>query len=167
MGTMMKKTLLMAAVMAALMVPVFAAEKKDTTYGDAQPDPMTTSDRAVWGAIAYSPSTGKDGIFWGAASRDEARDTALRHCRHAAAQKDDTGTDCSLAVIMYNDWDDRQIGRTMADENRAPHCGAVATSGRQNYVAARGSTLKEARESALAACSTKSGNCRIVQDLCT
>ena len=163
----MRKTLLIGAVLSALAFQAFAAEKKDTVYGEAQPDPVTTSDRAVWGAIAYSVSTGKNGIFWGAPSRDEARDTALKYCRHAANQKEGSSGDCSLAVIMYNDWDDRRIGRAAADENRAPHCGAVAASSRKSYAASRGRTLKEARDSAMAACSAKGSDCKLIQDLCT
>ncbi|GLS18937.1 hypothetical protein GCM10007874_19540 [Labrys miyagiensis] len=162
----MKKTLLMGVLMATLAFPALAAEKKDTRYGDIQPDPVTTSDRAVWGAIAYSPSTGRNGIFYGAPSREEARDTAIRYYRHAAGQRDNARTDCSLAVIMYNDWDDRRFGRVSSEANRAPHCGALAASDR-GYAAERGPTLKEARDAALAVCSTKGSNCKLVQDLCT
>jgi hypothetical protein len=163
----MKKILLTGLTLALLACPAIAAEKKkDTRYADIQPDAVTTSDRAVWGAIAYSPSTGKNGIFYGAPSRDEATRTAVKYCRHAADQKDDRG-DCSLAVIMYNDWDDRRIGRKTTEANRAPHCGAVAAADHGPYAAMRGPTLKEARESALAACSAKSDQCKVVQDLCT
>lgn len=125
------------------------------------------SERAIWGAIAYSPSTGKDGIFWGASTRDEASETALRHCRNAAGRKGAPGNDCALAVIVYNDWDDRRIGRTTSAENRAPHCGAVAVAGNHRFAAARGRSLSEARDGALAACSGQGGDCKVQQDLCT
>ena len=163
----MRRAFFIGVTLAAMSLPAGAGDNRDTTYGAVQPDPQTTADRAVWGAIAYSPSTGKDGIFWGAATREEARETALRHCRNAIGQKDGAGDDCALAVLVYNDWDDRRIGRTASAHNRAPHCGAVAVGERHRYAAARGRSLDEARDGALAACGDKNGACKVQQDLCT
>ena len=163
----MHKALFISVMLAAMSSPADAGENRNTTYGAVQPSPQTTSDRAVWGAIAYSPSTDKDGIFWGAATREEARETALRHCRNAARQKEGARDDCALAVLVYNDWDDRRIGRTASAENRPPHCGAVAVGERHRYAAARGRSLAEARDGALAACADKNSACKVRQDLCT
>jgi Domain of unknown function (DUF4189) len=163
-----RRILLLSLVVVGMSFQAFAGDDaRDSTYGAAQPDPQTTQDRAVWGAIAYSPSTSKNGLFWGASTRDEARETALRHCRNAAGQKSGAGGDCALAVIIYNDWDDRRIGRIGKAENLAPHCGAIALATNRYFAAARGRSLGEARKEALAACSNKGGNCRVLQDLCT
>ena len=164
----MKKILLLGAALAVFACQAVAGERGVTRYGDPQPDPETTVARAVWGAIAYSPSTGKNGIFWGAPTRDDAGKTAVKYCQHAANQKDDDAqADCALTIIVYNDWDDRQIGRTTTEENRAPHCGALAVSDARSFSAKRGVSLREARDSALAACSAKGRDCKVVQDICT
>lgn len=162
----MRGSLATGLLVAALSFQASAGERKDTVYGASQPDPQTTSDRAVWGAIAYSPSTGRDGIFWGAPTREEAGQTALKHCRNASRQGQGA-TDCAVAVVIYNDWDDRQIGRSASADKQAPRCGAVAISDGHRFVARRGRSLKEARDGALAACSIRGGNCRLQQDLCT
>lgn len=163
----MKKITLIAVLILGLVAEAAADEARVTTYGQAQPEATTTTSRAVWGAIAYSPSRGKTGIFYGAPTRAEARDTALRHCRNAANQKDNVASDCQLATIVYNDWDDRRIGRRSLPQNRAPHCGAVAASREKNFAAVRATTLDAARDGALSRCLQKGQECKIVTDLCT
>lgn len=166
-GRAMLKSILMGILVAGWAFQVNAGERRDTTYGATQPDPQTTADRAIWGAIAYSPSTGKDGIFWGAPSRDEAGEIALKHCRSAGRQQAGAVGDCALAIVIFNDWDDRQIGRTARGEDGAPRCGALAVADGRRFAASRGRSLREARAGALAACSSKGVNCRLQQDLCT
>ncbi|MGJ4859650.1 DUF4189 domain-containing protein [Labrys sp. La1] len=153
--------------MLGLVAEATADEARVTRYGQAQPEAATTTSRAVWGAIAYSPSRGKTGIFYGAPTRDEARDTALRHCRNAANQRQNVATDCQVTVIVYNDWDDRRIGRRSSPQDRAPHCGAVAASREKNFASVRASTLDAARDGALSQCQQKGQECKIVTDLCT
>ena len=129
-------------------------------------DPLPTHkshpEDYIHGAIAYSPSAGVDGMFWGADKSDEADADALKHCRDAArAANGAEAADCRV-VAHFTEWRD-------ARERESPrvHCGALAvsTASPAAFKAATATTGKAASEAALQACGPSV--CALRQLVCT
>lgn len=93
----------------------------------------------VYGAIAYSPATGKLGYSWRFATREEAETAARNFCAES---------DCTIA--------------TWFGEN----CGALAT-GPSGWGGDFGPDVTAARTKALRRCSQHSSNCRVVRWVCS
>jgi hypothetical protein len=116
----------------------------------------------IWGAIAFSPSDGEHGIFWGADKREEAEEIALRHCAKRSKST------CELVVTYRNhrNWDDD-------DGSGFPynHCAALAvemtaTKQVKAWGAASARGRKAAEDEAIQNCGPAS-QCRIVEAGCT
>ncbi|MXQ14477.1 DUF4189 domain-containing protein [Microvirga makkahensis] len=119
--------------------------------------------KGIWAAIAYSAGDEKHGFFWGAADRQEAERTALKHCERAGGQG------CRVVVVFRNHrhWDDD-------DGTGFPynHCGALAVSkkssaGASRWAAMSAMTRKDAEDLALNACVSGSTQCEIREWVCT
>ena len=92
----------------------------------------------LFGAIAFSPSTGKVGAGWNFASKDEASADSLARCGVG---------DCSAVVVF-------------------PNCGAVAVGDGFGMGFSADQSVAKAEETALANCSGYTANCLIVQSFC-
>lgn len=92
----------------------------------------------LFGAISFSPSTGKVGAGWNFASKDEASSDAITRCGVG---------DCSAVVVF-------------------PNCGAVAVGDGFGMGFSADQSVAKAEETALANCSGYTANCLIVQSFC-
>jgi hypothetical protein len=116
----------------------------------------------IWGAIAFSPSDGEHGIFWGADKREEAEEIALRHCAKRSRSL------CELVVTYRN-----HRKRDDDDGTGFPynHCAALAvemTASKQvkAWGAASARGRRAAEDEAIQNCGPAS-QCRIVEAGCT
>jgi len=92
----------------------------------------------LFGAIAFSPSTGKVGAGWNFATKDEASADSITRCGVG---------DCSAVVVF-------------------PNCGAVAVGDGFGMGFSADQSVAKAEETALANCSGYTANCLIVQSFC-
>ena len=92
----------------------------------------------LFGAIAFSPSTGKVGAGWNFATKDEASADSISRCGVG---------DCSAVVVF-------------------PNCGAVAVGDGFGMGFSADQSVAKAEETALANCSGYTANCLIVQSFC-
>lgn len=92
----------------------------------------------LFGAIAFSPSTGKVGAGWNFASKGEASADAVSRCGVG---------DCDAVVVF-------------------PNCGAVAVGDGFGMGFSADKSVAKAEETALANCSGYTSNCLIVQSFC-
>lgn len=109
----------------------------------------------IWGAIAFSSTDGKYGMFWGGNTRAEAEGIALQHCQSA------NGMTCELVQTFRNhrNWHD--------DDGLFPYdnCAALAVDNQSKaYGVASAKALSQARKTALDQCN---GTCNIVEQGCT
>lgn len=104
--------------------------------GFALPLPAAAAD--LFGAIAFSPSTGKVGGGWNFATKAQATGEAVKQCGVG---------DCS-AVVTF------------------PHCGAVAVGDGYGMGFSADKTAAKAEETALANCSGYTSNCLITMSFC-
>jgi hypothetical protein len=93
---------------------------------------------ALFGAIAFSPSTGKVGGGWNFASKGEASSEAVTQCGVG---------DCDAVVVF-------------------PNCGAVAVGDGYGMGFSADKSVAKAEETALANCSGYTSSCLIVQSFC-
>lgn len=137
-----------------------AAFAADPIAKDNVPEPpaIDLAVKGIWGAIAYSDSDGKRGIFWGANTRGEADSLAQKHCEKAG------GTNCNVVLTFRNHrhWSDD-------DKSGFPYqpCAvlAVSTKSAGKWGAASDVTGKAAASTALSQCG--SGDCKIIEKVCT
>jgi len=113
----------------------------------------------IWGAIAYSPDSARQGFTWGAATADEARHEAIRHCENAG------GKTCQVVALFRNHrhWDDD-------DHTGFPyaHCGALTRdTSNGSWGAASAETRAGAEDKALQICNRAGGGCGVVEWVCT
>jgi hypothetical protein len=92
----------------------------------------------LFGAIAFSPGTGKVGTGYNFASKAEASAEAVTQCGVG---------DCGAVVVF-------------------PHCGAVAVGDGYGMGFSADKSVAKAEETALANCSGYTANCLIVQSFC-
>lgn len=92
----------------------------------------------LFGAIAFSASTGKVGAGWNFASKDEASVDAIGRCGVG---------DCDSVVVF-------------------PNCGAVAVGDGFGMGFSADKSVAKSEETALANCSGYTSNCLIVQSFC-
>lgn len=117
----------------------------------------TISDgTGIWGAIAWSATDKKSGMFWGGDTREEAEANALKHCTNAA------GADCQLVETFRNHrhWND--------DDGLYPYnyCAVLAVDPQgTNWGSASSTSLPQARSAALKTCSAET--CEVLEQGCT
>lgn len=92
----------------------------------------------LFGAIAFSPSTGKVGSGYNFASKDEASSEAVTQCGVG---------DCAAVVVF-------------------PNCGAVAVGDGFGMGFSADKSAAKSEETALANCSGYTSNCLIVMSSC-
>ncbi len=92
----------------------------------------------LFGAIAFSPSSGKVGLGFNFASKGEASTEAVTQCGVG---------DCSAVVVF-------------------PNCGAVAVGDGYGMGFSADKSAAKAEDTALANCSGYTKNCLIVQSYC-
>ena len=92
----------------------------------------------LFGAIAFSPSTGKVGAGWNFSSKQDASADSVARCGVG---------DCSAVVVF-------------------PNCGAVAVGEGFGMGFSADQSVAKAEETALANCSGYTANCLIVQSFC-
>lgn len=116
--------------------------------------------KGIWAAIAYSATDERHGFFWGADQKEEAENSALKHCENAGGRK------CSVVATFRNHrhWDDD-------DGSGFPYqpCGvlAVSTEYARGWAAAVAKTGNEAADLALKQCSRSGSSCEIREKVCT
>jgi serine/threonine-protein kinase len=98
--------------------------------------PVSAAD--LFGAIAFSPSTGKVGGGWNFASKDEASSESVTQCGVG---------DCAAVVVF-------------------PSCGAVAVGDGMGMGFSADGSVAKAEETALANCSGYTANCLITMSFC-
>ncbi|NBZ89739.1 DUF4189 domain-containing protein [Stagnihabitans tardus] len=98
--------------------------------------PVAAAD--LFGAIAFSPSTGKVGGGWNFASKDDASGEAVTQCGVG---------DCAAVVVF-------------------PSCGAVAVGDGYGMGFSADPSAAKAEETALANCSGYTANCLITMSFC-
>lgn len=103
-------------------------------WGDTPPPPRWATR---WGAFAYDDASGATGVAAGRASKREAENAAVAHCKSKG------GRSCKPLLPYYN------------------QCGAVAWGEGANVRAAGAPTKEEASERALVACSRQSSSCEV------
>jgi serine/threonine-protein kinase len=96
----------------------------------------------VYGAIAFSQSTGIDGYSFNYPSRHAAERRALRNCRAAAG-------DCAVVVYFSN------------------ACGALAVGRGNGYGVGWAPKRRWAENKAMAACNAYTNRCRIQRWVCS
>lgn len=114
---------LTAVLLTALAMPVFAT-------------PAFAGK--LFGAIAFSPSSGKIGRGWNFASKGEASAEAITQCGVG---------DCAAVVVF-------------------PNCGAVAVGDGYGMGFSADKSVAKAEETALANCTGYTANCLIMQSFC-
>lgn len=114
---------LAVAVITALALPVLALP----AFADG-----------LFGAMAFSPSTGKVGVGYNFASKGEASGEAVSQCGVG---------DCDTVVIF-------------------PNCGAVAVGDGYGMGFSADKSASKAEETALSNCSGYTSNCLIIQSYC-
>lgn len=92
----------------------------------------------LFGAIAFSPSTGKVGSGYNFASKDEASSEAVTQCGVG---------DCAAVVVF-------------------PNCGAVAVGDGFGMGFSADKSIAKSEETALANCSGYTSNCLITMSFC-
>ncbi len=128
----------------------------DPVILDQVPTPPESDGIGIWGAIAYSQVDQKRGIFWGADTRQEAEDTAMKHCLSVS------GTDCSIVQTFRNH---RHIND---DDGTFPYnyCAVLAVNEQSgDFGVASATTLKGAKQNAMNECGAST--CKIVEKGCT
>ncbi|MCW1917636.1 DUF4189 domain-containing protein [Rhodobacter sp. KR11] len=98
--------------------------------------PVSAAD--LFGAIAFSPSTGKVGGGWNFASKEDASGEAVTQCGVG---------DCASVVVF-------------------PSCGAVAVGDGYGMGFSADGAAAKAEETALANCSGYTANCLITMSFC-
>lgn len=135
----------------------------DLDEAGSEPPAPPVVQSGIWGAIAFSPVDGKHGFFWGADKRDEAEETAIKHCRDAG------GKVCDLVTVFRNHrhWTDD-------DGSGFPynHCAALAVTnasgnGGTHWAAAAAGSRKEAEDQALSQCRIRAEQCKVRESVCT
>jgi hypothetical protein len=125
----------------------------------AQDAPATAYDlKGIWGAIAYSASDRQVGMFWGADKKEQAEESALRHCRNTL------GADCTVVTVFRN-----RRGGTADDGSGFPyeHCGALAIGPAGAMGAASATNRADAETKALDSCGGEEKLCKIREWVCT
>lgn len=149
------------ALLTAALACLATAQASDLpTHKPAPPN----QEVRTWGAIAYSPSSGEVGIFWGADEAEEAQGLARDHCRNASA---DQTANCKVATVF---WTPRHRHWDVADQGEyiGPHCGALAVGAASAiFAAASGDTRRAAEDAALEKCSRGAQSCQIKTWQCT
>jgi hypothetical protein len=93
-----------------------------------------------YGAVAYSPSTGRFGSSWNFTSPDNAEKRAMQMCGRS---------DCRV-LLELND-----------------SCGALAVSRTGGYVWGEGSSLYEAKLLTSNRCTAQYGGCKLICSICS
>lgn len=93
-----------------------------------------------YGAIAYSPSTGRFGSSWNSRSSDEANKLAMGICNRP---------DCQVLVPLENS------------------CGALARARNGGYVWGSGGSLYEAKLLTSNECTRRHGSCKFICSVCS
>lgn len=153
----MRKLSLTTALAAMFMTTgAFAADPVAPVNDDIPAPPEMSAERGIWGAIAYSSTDKKYGIFWGGDTRQEAGDIAMKHCANAE------GASCRLVEVYRNH-------RHKTDDDGAGpynYCAVLAVdSDSDRWGSATARSIKAASDDALAKCNASS--CEIVQRGCT
>ncbi|MDW6025958.1 DUF4189 domain-containing protein [Mesorhizobium sp. BAC0120] len=127
------------------------------------PEPPPNEERGIWGAIAFSPTDGKHGFFWGADKRKEAEEIALKHCEHAK------GEACKVVEVFRNHrhWDDDDDTGFPYQHCAALSVGKTAPAGESFWGAASATTRREAEEKATSQCGADKNECKIREWVCT
>ncbi|MEQ1762087.1 MAG: DUF4189 domain-containing protein [Pyrinomonadaceae bacterium] len=97
-----------------------------------------TADR--FGAIAYSPSTGRFGSSWNQPDQGTAEDRARKICNRR---------DCQILLPLANS------------------CGALAVARNGGYVWAGGNSLYNAKLSTSNRCTAEHGSCKLICSVCS
>lgn len=113
-----------------------------TISGIAAMNDLAAQSGNLYGAIAFSQSTGAHGYSYDYESRRSAERRALRECRQH-------GGGCKVATWFRN------------------ACGALAVGNRQGWGASWGDTRRQARREARRICRGYTGGCEIVRTVCT
>jgi hypothetical protein len=125
--------------------------------------PESKPEKGIWGAIAYSSPDARHGFFWGADTRKEAAEQALRHCENAG------GKACATVIEFRNHrhWDDD-------DETGFPyhHCAALAVGaegadGIRSWGVAAAEKRSQAENLARQQCGGEEKACTIREWVCT
>ena len=114
--------------------------------------------KGIWGAIAYSVSDEKVGLFWGADKKEEAEGNALRHCRNRR------GADCRIVTVFRNH---RGSGSDDGSDFPYEHCGALAVGPAGAMGAASSARKAKAEDKALKSCGGDEKMCKIREWVCT
>ena len=94
----------------------------------------------VYGAIAYSPSTGRFGSSWNSRSPEGAERQAMSMCNRS---------DCRVLMPLAN------------------NCGALAVARNGGYIWATGATLYDAKLRTSNRCTQKYGGCKLICSVCS
>ena len=94
----------------------------------------------AYGAIAYSPSTGKFGSSWNNRSPEAAERQAMSMCNRS---------DCRVLTPLAN------------------NCGALAVARNGGYIWATGATLYDAKLRTSNRCTQKYGGCKLICSVCS
>jgi hypothetical protein len=131
--------------------------------GSEPPAPPANEEKGIWGAIAFSPTDGRHGFFWGADKRQEAEDIALKHCENAK------GEDCRVVEVFRNHrhWDDDDYTGFPYKHCAALSVGKAAHSGTLSWGAASATTRRDAEEKATSLCAAEQNECKIREWVCT
>lgn len=144
----------------AVFILTHPAIAADPIINDLPPEPpaIDLAERGIWGAIAYSETDGKRGIFWGADTRAEADANAQKYCDKAG------GAACKVVTTFRNHrhWSDND-GSGFPYEPCATL--AVSASSIAKWGVATDIRGKNATAAALAQCG--SSDCKIVEKVCT
>lgn len=147
------------AIILAVQGGAISADMVEDGNGIPQPP---VEQVGIWGAIAFSESDGKHGIFWGADKREEAEEIAFRHCE----KRSNSGCELVMTYRNHRHWDDD-------DGTGFPYnyCAALAvemTANKQvkawGVASARG--RKAAEDEAIRSCGP-ANQCKIVEAGCT
>ncbi|PWV94770.1 uncharacterized protein DUF4189 [Phyllobacterium myrsinacearum] len=138
-----------------------ASQAADMSAPESIPEPAL-AEKGIWGAIAYSAGDNRHGFFWGADKRDEAENSALKHCENA------DGKSCKIVTVFRNHrhWNDDD-GTGFPYE----HCAALsvgkASGGLSAWGAASEATRRKAEEKATHLCGGEAQACKIREWVCT
>ncbi len=103
---------------------------------------VSSAEYYSYGSIAFSPSTGANGFTFGASSKAEAENGALRYCgKHAR--------DCRTGINFWNS------------------CGAVALGSNGGWGSAWAEDGDRAQDLALSYCRQHTTGCRIIRWQCS
>lgn len=117
-------------------------------------------DSFIWGAIAFSPATGKHGMFWGGETRKAALESALRHCENAG------GSACRIVAQFQNVRHERNRRRFSPVHQCAALAVAQPASSQRLWAAQAGISRADAEQRAMARCGPE-GSCQIQEWVCT